>query len=250
MKVLKDIPYSSYEVCKLDLYLPDEVKEPPVYIYIHGGGLETGYKTDVPNLFEGLLKNGVAVVSMDYRMYPTATFPDYLYDVSMAIKWVTEYGKEYGLGNIVVGGSSAGGYISMMLYFNPEYYREAGVEPTQIKGYIFDAGQPTCHYNYLKYDKREDPRRVMIDESAPLFYLVKEYENPEKEPHIMITCAELDMVNRREQLQVLHTAMLHFKFPEEKLIFKCYARETHCSYIYKDIYVQDTLEFIRKVDVM
>ena len=33
----------------------------------------------------------------------------------------------------MVGGSSAGGYISMMLYFNPEYYREAGVEPTQIK---------------------------------------------------------------------------------------------------------------------
>lgn len=82
MKVLKDIPYSSYEVCKLDLYLPDEVKEPPVYIYIHGGGLEAGYKTDVPNLFEGLLKNGVAVVSNgdDYYLFcfglPMASDPN------------------------------------------------------------------------------------------------------------------------------------------------------------------------------
>lgn len=247
MKVIKDISYSAYDACKLDVYLPENVQKPPVYVYVHGGGIEGGHKADAPELLNSLAESGVAVVSMDYRMYPTARFPEYLYDVAAGVKWVMDHAEEYDFGTVVMGGSSAGAYICMMLYFNPEYYKTAGVDASRIRGYFFDAGQPTTHFNYLKYEKKKDSRSVVIDEAAPLYYLTEEYVCPENEPYVMIICSEKDIVNRVEQLHVLRTAMLQFGFLKEKLELKYYLGEVHCGYMAKDFYIQDTFEFINKV---
>ena len=41
MRLIKDICYSNYSECLLDIYLPESEKF-CVFVYFHGGGLEGG----------------------------------------------------------------------------------------------------------------------------------------------------------------------------------------------------------------
>lgn len=249
MITYKDIVYDDHfpDHCKLDIYLPENAKQLPVYLYIHGGGLEAGDKTGVDAMAQKLTENGMALVSINYRMYPQYHFPDYLNDAAAAVQWVLrESGAYAAFSDLVVGGTSAGGYISMMLYFNPGYLANRGVAMQEIKGWFFDAGQPTTHFNVLKYDRGLDSRCVLVDDGAPLYYLRNAYAVNTYAPHVYICCSSHDMVNRCEQLRVLHTAMLHFGFPAERLQFKVYECEWHCGYMGWDAYLQDLADFIKK----
>ncbi len=239
MIAFSDIKYASYKENLLDLFLPDESAS-TVYIYIHGGGIEGGsYKigNKLPDFYTSC---GIAFASIEYRLYPNAKFPEYIIDCANAVKYIQD---NYDFENIIIGGSSAGGYISMMLFFNKQYFIDAAVNTSKIKGYIFDAGQPTSHFNYLRFDKKVDSRSVMIDEGAPIFYLREDY--PPCQPHVFFICAENDMTNRVNQTNVLITAMKQFKFPTEKLFYKIYENETHCSYLTKELYLNDTYNFIK-----
>lgn len=246
--IIKDIIYNESlpEYCKLDLYIPEGVNNPPVHIFAHGGGLEGGNKGGLKPMAEALLQRGIAFVSIDYRLYPVAKWPDYLVDSAKAIKWVFDNKEKYGLGNISFGGSSAGGYIAQMLYFDGEFLKNEGVNKDDIVGWMLDAGQPTSHYSYLKHDLKMDPRRVYIDKAAPLYYLTEEYTEPEKEPYITIACSDHDMVNRREQLIVMETAMLHFGFPKEKLKLVCFPDTRHTSYDFDKEFIDLIEELARK----
>ena len=245
--IIKDIIYDQNlpEICKLDLHLPDGIENPPVHIYAHGGGLVGGNKEGTAVIGEKLMKKGIAFATLNYRCYPEAKWPDYLVDSAKAVKWVFDNREKYNFAKITFGGSSAGGYIAQMLYFAEDFLKNEGVNKDEISGWMFDAGQPTSHYNYLHYDLKMDSRRVFIDKAAPLYYLTEEYSNPEKEPYITITCSDHDMVNRREQLVVMETAMLDFKFPKEKLKLVCFENTTHCSYTGNDEFVELVAELTK-----
>ena len=58
----------------------------------------------------------------------------------------------------------------MMLCFDERYLKEVGILPTEIAGYIHDAGQPTAHFNVLK-ELGQDSRRLIVDETAPLYFV-------------------------------------------------------------------------------
>ena len=99
----------------LDLYLPESV-EFDLFVYFHGGGLEGGSRKGVEVFSKTLAKNNIATASVEYRMYPNAKFPDFIKDCAYSIRWLKDNIKDYGQCNrIFVGGSSAGGYLSMML---------------------------------------------------------------------------------------------------------------------------------------
>lgn len=177
------------------LYLPEE-KVCPVFIYMHGGGLENGNRFH-KKFGEYLTGRGIALASVEYRMYPEARFPDYIEDSAAAISFVMKECSEYFEPNgIFVGGSSAGGYLSMMLCFADKYLASHGIAPTDIDGYFHDAGQPTNHFNYLKYERGVDPRRIVVDEAAPVYYIgdAKKYS-----PMRFVVSATNDMKCRYEQ---------------------------------------------------
>ena len=234
-----DIKYAEPKECLLDVYLPNNSSSAPVYVYFHGGGIEGGSRNIGKKIPEYFTNNGIIFVSVEYRMYPEAKFPEYIIDCANAVKFIINKFKN---SKIIVGGSSAGAYLAMMLYFDKKYF--ADIDTSCIKGYIFDAGQPTSHFNYLKYDKKVDPRCVLIDEGAPLYYLRSNFS--QEEPHLFFISSEHDMTNRLNQHHVLLTAMKQFKFPEEKLLFKVYENESHCSYLNKDFFLKDSLNFINK----
>ena len=58
----------------------------------------------------------------------------------------------------------------MMLCFDKRYLQSVGLSNDDIAGYWHDAGQPTSHFNVLKYSGK-DSRRVIVDETAPLYFI-------------------------------------------------------------------------------
>ena len=46
MRIFENIKYGEFKEELLDVYLPDQGNEFPVFIYFHGGGLEAGSKEE------------------------------------------------------------------------------------------------------------------------------------------------------------------------------------------------------------
>lgn len=125
MKKISDIKYGGHEMQMLDVYLPEN-DEFDVFVYFHGGGLEAGSRAFQPDNAAQITGDGVALVSVEYRMYPDARFPDYVEDAAASVAWVKNNMGKYGkVKGIYVGGSSAGGYLSMMLCFGEKFLLQA-----------------------------------------------------------------------------------------------------------------------------
>lgn len=245
MKTFIDVCYCETHKLYLDVYLP-ECEKFPVFVYIHGGGLKNGDKAETQGLFELLTSHGVAVVAPNYRMYPTAQYPDFLIDNAKAVAWTFENVSKYGNATeIYVGGSSAGGYLSQMLCFDERWLSVHGIKPSDIAGYIHDAGQPTCHFNVLR-ERGVDSRRVIIDESAPLYHI----DDHRSYPPMLIIVSDDDMENRYEQTMLLMSTLKHFGHTENVKLKVMHG--THCAYVMKadengdNIFGKLILEFIHK----
>ena len=229
MKIIKDVYYSNDQISAktLDAYIPDG-KTNAVFMYMHGGGLEKGDKSkraeDIANFLE---QEGIAFVSINYRMYPDAQYPDFILDAAQAVAWVNKNMQElFACDKLYVGGSSAGGYLSMMLCFDERYLANVGLDNSIIEGYFHDAGQPTAHFNVLK-EFGEDSRRVIVDERAPMFHVgrAKDYS-----PMLFIV-SDNDMFGRFEQTMLMVNVMKHFEHGDK--VFLEVVNGTHCDYIYK-----------------
>ena len=136
MKTFSNIQYGKYKENLLDIFLPDGDGEFPLLIFFHGGGFVDGNKGSVESPYEFceyLPKKGIGVVSAEYRMYPDAKYPDFVLDGASAVAWVKENISSYGKCNkIFIGGSSAGGWLSMMLCFNKEYLAKHNIDAGEI----------------------------------------------------------------------------------------------------------------------
>jgi len=202
MRKFENISYGSE---MLDLYLP-EAEEFDLFVYFHGGGLERSSKARNTHIFEHLVSCGVAAASVEYRKYPEAKYPDFVEDAAQAVAWLKENIAAYGkCRRIFVGGSSAGGYLSMMLCFDKQWLGKYGIDPMDIDGFFHDAGQPTKHYNVLK-NEGWDKRRVIIDETAPLYHV----GTAEAYPPMIFIVSNNDMENRLEQTQLMISTLRHF----------------------------------------
>lgn len=208
----------------LDIYIPDDnIKA--VFLYFHGGGIVSGSKNDCEPFVTYLANRNIAVVSANYRMYPQSKFPDFLEDAADAVKWIYDNkGKFNGCNKIFVGGSSAGGYISMMLCFDNKYLMKYNIKPTDITGYLHDSGQPTSHYNVLKYSGT-DSKRVIVDERAPLYFVgLEENYSP-----MLFLVADDDMKSRYEQTMLMLSTLKHFGYDESKIKYQL-MHGTHCAH--------------------
>lgn len=221
-------------ICTLDMYLPDTDAPCPVFIYFHGGGIEGGSKEDISEDFKNITSQKIALVSVEYRMYPDAKFPEFIQDTAKAIDFVKKYGEANHLFNeIFVGGSSAGAYLTMMTYFDNRYLGKYSIVPDSIKGWFFDAGQPTVHFNVLK-ERGLDPRLVRIDEASPLYFIDHDIDSSSQSRFLFIV-AENDMENRLEQTKLVLKTMEQFHYDMSKVEYKFMSGCTHCSYEIHDI---------------
>ena len=153
------------ERCVLDIYYPETDKGFATLVWFHGGGLEKGNK----DLLDGFRRQGFAVVSVNYRLFPQCKCPDYIDDAAMAVAWTFENIEKYG-GNkdqIYVSGHSAGGYLTLMVTLAKEYMEKYGADADNIAKAYPVSGQTVTHYTIRKERGLPDGLPV-IDEYAPM----------------------------------------------------------------------------------
>ena len=194
MKPYQNINF--YQDKYLDLFVPEK-EEFITIIHFHGGGLIEGDKGDTYQYVEHLVNAGFAVATANYSLLPDNKFPSFVKDASEAVKYVINNIPKYGKSDkFIISGQSAGAYLALMLCLNKEYL---GEYQNKIIGYISDAGQPTSHFNILKYQYGLDPLLQRIDETAPIYYV----NDKTKFSSILLMVYEQDLPNRLEQNQLL-----------------------------------------------
>jgi acetyl esterase/lipase len=102
---------------KLDVYcLQDETSRAAV-VWIHGGALIGGNRTEIDRRVRNhMLEEGYALISLDYRLAPETQLPEIIQDVEDAFKWIHRTGpRRFKIDptRIAVAGSSAGGYLTL-----------------------------------------------------------------------------------------------------------------------------------------
>lgn len=119
LTITRDIAYGEHARHRLDVIASDDGRTGcPVLVQIHGGAWFSGTKEQQGQpLMRHLARRGWVCVAVNYRLSPTATFPDHLIDVKRALAWVRRNIETYG-GDpdlISVTGGSAGGHLAALV---------------------------------------------------------------------------------------------------------------------------------------
>ena len=179
--VEKDISYLSgegdgdyaLERCKLDLYLPKDVKGFATLVWFHGGSIRSGSKDGKIALpvSERFMGEGIAVASVNYRLSPKAKFPAYIEDCAASVAWVIRNIERSGGDpkRVFVSGHSAGGYLAAMVGMDPQFLKKHDLSPNDVGGFIPVSGQMITHSTVRK--ERGIPKfQPLIDAAAPVFF--------------------------------------------------------------------------------
>jgi acetyl esterase/lipase len=180
------------ERCKLDVYYPTNLKDAPVVVWFHGGGIEGGNK----HIDSQLKNSGLVVVAANYRLLPKADIDDILDDAAAAVAWTYKNIAEYGGSRrkIFLVGHSAGGYLLDIIGLDKKWLAKYGVDADSLAGLVPFSGQCITHYNIRK-KQGISPLQATIDQYAPLTYV-----RPDAPPIVIISGdRELELYGRYEE---------------------------------------------------
>lgn len=147
---IADVSYATQPRNKLDVYAP---KRPhalaPVLIFIHGGGWDSGDKSQYKFVGAKLAEQGYVAVLPNYGLYPQVKSPVFLQDVASAVTWVHAHATEWGgdPDRLYLVGHSAGAQIAVMLALDNEYLQQAGGSSRWLRGVVGLAGP----YDFLPF---------------------------------------------------------------------------------------------------
>ncbi len=142
MHVERDVPYAepAKERQVLDIYAPDDAKQKslPVVFWIHGGGWQAGYKSDVGVKPQFFVDQGFVFVSTNYRLYPNVEMGELIRDVARSLGWVHRNIAQHGGDpqRILVGGHSAGAQLAALISIDDRYLKAEGVPFSALRGCI------------------------------------------------------------------------------------------------------------------
>jgi len=180
------------ERCKLDIYYPENTKNFTTVVWFHGGGITSGNK----HIPEKLMKQGIAVVAVNYRLSPKAKCPAYIEDAAAAAAWTFKNIEKYGgdPAKVVVSGHSAGGYLASMIGLDKKWLAKYDIDADKIAMLIPFSGHCITHMTIRK-ERGISDKQPVVDEFAPLFHV-----RADAPPLILITGdRELEMLGRYEE---------------------------------------------------
>jgi len=198
------------ERCVLDVYYPEEIEGFPTVVWFHGGGLTGGNKS-IP---QELKEKRMAVVAVNYRLYPKIKAPVYIEDAAAAVAWVFKHIEDFG-GNpdlIFVSGHSAGGYLASMVGLDQRWLNKHNVDANSIAGLIPFSGHTITHFT-VREERGIEGTRPIVDDLAPLFHVRKDAP-----PLLLITGdREMEMMGRYEENAYMMRMMKVVGHPDTRL---------------------------------
>jgi len=148
-RVMKDIPYPGAPKGdrrrSLDLYLPtDDGRKPPLLIFVHGGFwllTDDEYRIG-PAVAESLVRDGVAVALVRYRLAPANRHPAQAEDVAAAVALLIREASRYGYDSnrIFLSGHSAGGHLAALVTLDHRYLGKHQLNAKSLAGVVSFSG--------------------------------------------------------------------------------------------------------------
>jgi acetyl esterase/lipase len=109
-----------------------------VVFWIHGGGWQTGDKSDVQIKPKSFNDKGFVFVSTDYRLLPNVDMATIVRDVAKSIRWVHGHIAEYGGDpkRLLIMGHSAGAQLAALICIDDRYLKAEGLSLAIVKGCV------------------------------------------------------------------------------------------------------------------
>jgi acetyl esterase/lipase len=123
---------------RLDLYIPEGVKNAPVIFSVHGGLLSIGDRSEETFVGQRFAAAGYLTVVISYRLSPAYAHPAHIEDTAAAFAWVKRNIRQHGgdPDRIAVIGHSAGAYLGMLLVTDRRYLAAHKLTPRDVAGVV------------------------------------------------------------------------------------------------------------------
>lgn len=236
---LRDLQYAKVgdTALRLDLFLPTgkDANGRPVVVWIHGGGWRAGDKANCPAV--GLVNDGFAVASINYRLTGISSHPAQIEDCKGAIRWLRAHAEKYNLdpNRFGVAGASAGGHLAALLGTSGGVKELEGnvgdnLDQSSRVQAVLDCCGPADLVEMLKRKqrRRNDPNspesKLLGGPIAERMDLGKAaspvtYVDP-NDPPFLIIHGDSDPVVPLEQAKIMHAALQKAGVPSELMILK------------------------------
>lgn len=198
------------ERCVLDVYFPKNTKDFATIVWFHGGGLTSGNK-EIPT---ELKEKGVAIIAVNYRLYPKIKAPIYIEDAAAAVSWVFNNIENYGgdTSLIFISGHSAGGYLASMIGLDKTWLKTHNIDANKIAGLIPFSGHTITHFT-VREERGISGTQPIVDNLAPLYHV-----RADAPPLTLITGdRELELLGRYEENAYLMRMMKVVGHKETKI---------------------------------
>jgi acetyl esterase/lipase len=152
---LTNLAYDTQSRNKLDVYIPQHLntlqRPAPIVVFFHGGGWNSGDKSYYKFVGAALAEQGYIAVLPNYRLYPRVKSTAIFQDAAAAVAFVRAHSAEWGGSEtqLYLVGHSAGAHLAVMLALNPEYLRQVGMSPQQLRGVVGLAGPYSQSITYV-----------------------------------------------------------------------------------------------------
>ena len=183
-------PYGEDPMQALDIYLPNDGGGPfPIVFFAHGGAWSGGSKSDTQLVpFIGGVDRGYAIISLDYRLLPDIRYPENLFDIKAAMRWVAINADTYLLdpSRTALCGASAGAHLAMMAAFTQGqtvFGDKLGVPTCTVLAVVDQFGPTDILKYHTQYDESGYPRAKIPGVEGPEDELLG--VNAELIPHLL-----------------------------------------------------------------
>jgi acetyl esterase/lipase len=230
----------------LDLYLPDGESDLPLIFFVHGGSWRTGDKSQEGRVsfIDLFLSRGMAVASINYRLYPGVKHPAQIQDVARAFSWIYQNAAQYGIDpdNLFIAGQSAGGHLVSLLALDPKYLKEEGLSPGRIKGVITISGMYDL-VNVYQMGSEPDIREQVFgkdrDSLGGASPALKVGNASSDTPPFLITYANNELFGFDEQAKTFYSLLLNHNRPARLVKLPARDHNNVVSTIGKQVPIKD-----------
>ena len=130
-----NVKYGDHERQVFDIWLADSSKPTPLAIYIHGGGFKSGSKDKLHRKddLSKLLKSGISVAAINYRLITSHPLPTAHHDARRALQVMRSKAAEWNIDKerVAAFGGSAGAQICMWLAYTDEMAKPNSSDPIE-----------------------------------------------------------------------------------------------------------------------